>query len=329
MITDSRLNEYGFRIMSDGGDVSDFNKNPIMLYCHFRAYRGTKDEVMPLGIVTNVHRDGDQWLGDLSFDGVDDFCKDIEAKWDAGTLRMVSAGIKPIEWSDDPALMVAGQTGPSVTKWKLKEVSVADIGANMGSVALYDNSDKIIDLKDGVPLNLSEIFETKNPSSMNKEQLVQLRKELGLPETATYEECIAEIKLRGSNNEVVQLRKQVNDKDAEIAQLKKDAQAVKIVAMVDEAIREGRIPAGLKDNYVKLAEKDFDEVKKTLDAMPKHTPISEQLVDAEKENAEEHAKLIKMKWDELDKAEKLTELKSKYPEVYKEKFKEKFGKEPA
>lgn len=32
-----------------------------------------------------------------------------------------------------------------------------------------------------------------------------------------------------------------------------------------------------------------------------------------------------MSWDEIDKAERLAELKNQYPELYKKKFNEKFG----
>ena len=43
---------------------------------------------------------------------------------------MLSAGLDIMEWSEDPTLLVAGQTRPTVTKSKLIEVSVVDIGAN-------------------------------------------------------------------------------------------------------------------------------------------------------------------------------------------------------
>jgi hypothetical protein len=43
------------------------------------------------------------------FDEADDFSKQIKAKWDAGTLRMVSPGLDVIERSDDVALLLPGQ----------------------------------------------------------------------------------------------------------------------------------------------------------------------------------------------------------------------------
>jgi hypothetical protein len=33
-----------------------------------------------------------------------------------------------------------------------------------------------------------------------------------------------------------------------------------------------------------------------------------------------------MSWDELDKTDRLLELKTKYPEIYQQKFNEKFNK---
>ena len=52
---------------------------------------------------------------------------------------MTSIGIDIMELSDDPQLLVVGQTRPTITKSKLCEVSLVDIGANDDAIRLTRN----------------------------------------------------------------------------------------------------------------------------------------------------------------------------------------------
>lgn len=49
IVDESKVNSFGFRTLVDGIDLKQFNKNPLMLWMHVRAFRGTKDEILPLG----------------------------------------------------------------------------------------------------------------------------------------------------------------------------------------------------------------------------------------------------------------------------------------
>ena len=61
----------------------------------------------------------------------------MEKKIKKGILNTASAGLKPIEESEDPALMLPGQTYPTITKSKLKEASITDIPGNGNAIKLF------------------------------------------------------------------------------------------------------------------------------------------------------------------------------------------------
>lgn len=126
IISTPRLNSYGARVLTEGIDLTQYQKNPVLLYMH---RRGRKED-MPIGIMENVRVEGDTLYGTPKFDDDTEDERNISKKWERGTLRMLSAGLDIMEWSEDPTLLVAGQTRPTVTKSKLIEVSVVDIGAN-------------------------------------------------------------------------------------------------------------------------------------------------------------------------------------------------------
>src|SRR5690554_6443663 len=130
IISNSKLNSYGGRVLTSGISIEQYSRNPILLWMHNRPFRGTNDEVLPIGHRKNLRVDGDNLIGTPVFDDVDDFSKKIKAKWEAGTLKMVSAGIEVIELSDDAICILPGQRRQTVTKSKVIEVSIVDIGAN-------------------------------------------------------------------------------------------------------------------------------------------------------------------------------------------------------
>ena len=71
-------------------------------------------------------------------------------------------------------------------------------------------------------------------------------------------------------------------------------------------------------------EKDEKAVREAINALPKKGTAR---VEAWLGNgvAAGPATLLDMTWDEIDKAERLAELKGRYPDLYQKKFNEKFG----
>ena len=91
------------------------------------------------------------------------------------------------------------------------------------------------------------------------------------------------------------------------------------VTLLDDALKKGRIDASAKQHFEKFFELDHEAAKAALAALPERKPM--ETVHSESNNGD----LTKMSWDELDKADLLYELKTKHPEVYKQKYNEKFN----
>jgi len=127
-------------VLSDGVDFSQYINNPILLWMHQRANGINKDQILPLGRVVEIRREGDAWTGQLEFDENDTFAMSVYNKYEAGVLNMISLGAIPLEISDDPKFMLSGQQNPTVIRCLVTDISCVDIGGNPQSlpVQLYD-----------------------------------------------------------------------------------------------------------------------------------------------------------------------------------------------
>ncbi|MCM1035542.1 MAG: HK97 family phage prohead protease [Paludibacter sp.] len=253
IISNSTLNSYGFRVLTSGIDLTQYQRNPILLWMHMRPWRGTTDEVMPLGRIENLRIEGDNLIGTPVFDDQDEFAQKVKAKWDAGILKMVSAGLDVIEQSDAPEVLVQGQRRATVTKCKLREVSIVDMGANDDALVLYENG-KMIKLSD------TEGIDTIQPikQQLNTYQMKAIALKLGLAEHASEAEVLTAIgNLQAEAASSVELR-------SEIEQQKEDA----IVGAVDHAIQLQRITTDKKDHFVSLGKQvGLETLQKTLELM--------------------------------------------------------------
>ena len=147
VISTSGLNSYGCRVLTSGGDLRQYERNPVLLFMHNRAF---DRENLPIGRMENLRIEGDRLIGTPVFDLNDEFAKKVADKWENGFLRMVSAGIEILETSSDVSVMLPGQTRPTITKWKLIEVSVVDIGSNDEALRLYDKEGSMLKLAVGI-----------------------------------------------------------------------------------------------------------------------------------------------------------------------------------
>ena len=64
-------------------------------------------------------------------------------------MKMVSVGIDILELSESQEHLVQGQSSPTITKSKLFEVSLVDIGANDDAIVLQKDGQRIELGKDG------------------------------------------------------------------------------------------------------------------------------------------------------------------------------------
>ena len=310
IISTERVNSYGSRVITAGIDYSQYEKNPVLLYMHRRGRR----EDMPIGIMTNIREENGILYGTPKFDDDTEDERNISKKWDRGTLRMLSAGLDVLEWSEEPEMLMAGQTRPTVTKSKLIEVSVVDIGSNDDAlqVGLYHDG-KLLTLAAGeesdhlpllsrpvteggaaTPATTSEDEQTPNNNSNNMEKILL---KLGLAPGATEDEAVAAIGRLQEEKDTMRL--------------------ARITDSVETAIKERRITADKKEKYLNLGKQigldglnalfaDMTPAQKPLDLVKPAgggnggavnltwaTATAEQLADLRDNNRSEYVRLYK------------------------------------
>ncbi|MEG0788781.1 MAG: HK97 family phage prohead protease [Muribaculaceae bacterium] len=317
--TNEGLNCYGFWVLTSGIDMSRFDKNPIMLFNHHRTWAGKKDEILPIGKWKDYNIDNEGVItGVPVFDKKDDFAAKIANKVEGDFLSACSIGIRIIEISEDPKYLKQGQLRATVTKCELREVSVVDIPANPSAagIVLYDQNDKVITLSDGMDDCPIRLINNKNKNKMKEVAL-----KLGLPIEATEAEMLAAVtSLQEKHAKDVAALKADKDKaEAEVKRLndeKVSIQKTEAVALVDQAVKDGKITADLKEVYLNLFETAFENTKKILGGVPVRQGLRDRIPAGGV--GEEFAKLS---WDELDRKGLLAELKEKHPDLYEQKYK--------
>lgn len=305
---------------TSGIDLTRFEKNPVMLFNHHRTCMGRRDEILPIGRWEDLKVEDGVLTGVPVFDGKDEFAVRIRDKVEGGFLCGCSVGIRVRKWSDSPEDLKPGQQYPTATACELMEVSIVDIPSNpnsAGGVVLYDSDENVITLADG---RLPEgIINKLNTKPMNKD----LALKLGLPETATEDECCAAVdRLNAKDAEIQTLKSEKANLEEELKTLHAERNAAKkaeATKLIDEAVKDGRIDAKAKEQFEKLFESDFDNAKAILESIPRRTPMGGSVVP------EGNGRFEKMSWDELDRQELLAELKVKDPALYQKKFDEKFN----
>lgn len=300
VISTPSLNSYGTRVLTSGIDIEQYKKNPILLYMHRRGER----EDAPIGRVEDVHIEGEKLVGSLVFDEKDDFARKVAQKWTDGFLRMVSAGLTIIELSDDPAVLLPGQRRMTITKSKLDEVSVVDIGANDDALALYNAEGGRITLAQGDDLSLPLLQTTPTPNtsqSMNEKIVLAL----GLSKEATEEQVLGAI---------AQMKEKSEASDKLTLSL--------VTAQVDEAIRQGRISAEARETYLQIGlTLGCDQLAIALSA---HTAPQRPstLLHEKSTSSTTYIRLSDIPIDQLE------QYKQEHPEDYVRLYRELYGCDP-
>ena len=301
-ISNDSLNSYGFRVLTSGLDVAQYNRNPVLLYMHERGN--------VVGYVNDLKVENGEVTGELMFDCASELSQRCEKQFEFGSLRMVSAGLEILETSEDASMLVQGQTHPTITKSKLFEVSIADVGANDDAIVLQRNG-KIITLgRDGncdLPL-LNNNNKQKTKEMENK----TIALNLGLPETATEAEISAKIAELNA----------VKEQNASLLQEKEKLTLARINSLVEQAIANKRIELNNKDQFVELGKKiGAEELEKTLRVLHPAVRLSSVLghQGGATDSKQEITKLSQVP------ASQLATLRSENPEEYKRLYKAEYG----
>lgn len=311
VISTSRLNSYGFRVLTDGIDLEQYEKNPILLWMHNRPFRGTTNEVLPLGRIENLRKDGDRLIGTPVFDTQDSFALQIKNKWEQGILKMVSAGLDVLELSDKEEDLVVGQTRMTVKRSKLVEVSIVDIGANDDALALYDDN-KRITLSQGEECGIERLSKLVTNKKEERQDMKEIAIMLGLMTEATQEEIL---------EKVAKLKKELEDERAERKALKKEVEAFKEQAVktsVDNAVKLRKITEDKREEFEQLGKEiGVERLSKVFDSMHSSVKPSGYIHLSDD-------KRVDKKFSELSDEQKL-QLREENLSEYKRLYKEEYG----
>lgn len=302
-ITNDSLNSYGTRVLTAGMNVEQYQRNPVLLYMHERGN--------VIGYVKDLKVEDGEVTGELMFDEASELSVRCKKQYEFGSLKMVSAGLDILETSEDPGLLVQGQTRPTVTKSKLFEVSLVDVGSNDDAIVLQKDGKKITLGKDSeCPLPL---LNNNNQKQKQMEQKM-VAMQLGLPATATEAEINAkldELKTAKEENE------QLQQKNAALT-------LASITATVEKAVGEKRITPDKKDEFINLGkEVGQEKLESILSAISPQMKLS-SVIGHQGGAATEPTTYKKL--SDVPSGQ-LIMLRKEQPDEYKRLYKEEYGME--
>lgn len=300
-ISNDSLNSYGSRVLTSGMNVEQYCRNPVLLYMHQRGN--------VIGYVKDLKVENGEVTGEPVFDEATELSRRCKKQFEFGSLRMVSAGIDILELSEEPGQLVQGQTCPTITKSRLYEVSMVDVGANDDAIVLMKDGKQITLGRDGeCPLPL-----INNQKTKDEMELKVLALQLGLPETATEAEV----------NKALGELKQAKQENERLQKENGELMLARITGLVEKAVAEKRLDEGKKAQFVELGKKvGADELKGILEAIQPQTKLSAVLsYKGGKQMAQSatYSKLSEVPADEL------LLMREQNPEEYRRLYKAEYG----
>jgi len=303
---ESVKNSYGFHVATAGIDLNTrFLQNPIILNNHNNS---TKDV---LGKWLDVEKKDGKLYMSPAFDTEDPDGKEVVRKVNNGTIRGCSMGIM-----FDPEDMKNESGKIILKKCVLFEVSIVAIPANENAVALFNMQGEAISEQEVKSLCLK--LQTTNPFENNNIEMKTILQHLQLAEGTTEEAVLAAIK---------ETEKKLSEAKAENAELKAEISAfaaaekkrneAELKALLDSAVKSGKIDADGREKFEKL---ELKVAKDILAAIPARRSVKDA-IDPEKNPLEKYEKLS---WEELDKGNHLAALKSNFPDYYQERYDQQF-----
>jgi hypothetical protein len=236
----------------------------LFLWNHTRATSGNEDDILPIGKINGLRKEGqDMLIDDPEFDESDEFAMKLKRKYEKGYVSAFSIGIVPLKFSDDPADLKPGQTRATVTECELIEISLTDIPANKEAVKLYQRNDQgeLIELSDNAVPSLPPPTAQNQNDNMN---LTEITAALNLSEAAQPAAVVAEInRLKAEAAKVAALSARV----AQLEQLQAEAQKANVDALLSDAVKAGKITEAQRPHFAALADANFESTKAILDGL--------------------------------------------------------------
>jgi hypothetical protein len=347
-LSTGNVNSYGFRLLPEGGQWARYRKNAVLLLAHKRLDKDKdkNDSVLPLGRVEDIRLENGVWTGQPVFHKKTQLSRDVSELYEGGDINAFSISFEPLKASKDPRLMLPGQKLPTVTEWRVEEVSITDVQSDFDAVADRGDYDLVnlsaegetIDLSaEGGPAQLQEILLNKTPNNMDEDLLNLIRPALNLSATADQAAAMAAIrttaataaKVPGLETELSTARTERDGWKSKYETLTATTLEKENKLAVSTALSAGQITAS-QVSYWEGELNEPDETKRKarmnyLAALPKYKELSAQLVNREEPWLEE---VKKMNWDTLYSKNLSAKLKELSPELYDDKFEEKHNRRP-
>jgi len=313
-LTDESVNVYKYRCLTDGFLIDEVKKNPIGFLMHNRDngvlvrwddFRVEGNAVYAKPVVNLSHPRGQQTVDEIV----------------SGFLNAASCGkIVCLAATDDKKFKLPGQTGPTVTKWYPREISLVDIPGNYNALAnLYDENDN--------ELNLADFVKTNTKNTMSKALVTAaMLTAMNLSDNANEEDIAQKFqdlvdtaaKVPGLEKDLADTNNLLTAKDTEL----KDLKAATTTKAVADLIAQGKTDKKLTNELAtKLADQFADNpegLKDLLDVMPAQTIITNDLGDKTAGDYDGKS------WDDLYAIDKIEEVKKNFPDLYSKLKKEKY-----
>ncbi|TDL99614.1 MAG: hypothetical protein C4K58_06900 [Flavobacteriaceae bacterium] len=238
-------------MLSSGIDVSQFEKNPLMYYLHSTELYGSGIGEEVIGRWENLRLEGDSWYADAVFDRTSELGAKIAKKVEGGFLRMTSMGIGVTEISEDPLVLLSGQTRPTVSKCRLFEISICPEGLNDGALLKLSYDGKNTEVDSVLPLLSLSKNPKNNPNPIQK-NMKNIAISLKLAADASEGEILTAI--NALHQEVSTAKKDLTTTQKTLSAVR-DAQ---VDAILQEAVDKGVLSEELKPLQLSAFKSDFD-----------------------------------------------------------------------
>ncbi len=306
--TDESVNVYGYRCLTSGCMVDQFEKNPIGFKMHNRDngvvvrwedFRVDGDKIYAKPVINLKHPDAERTIAEI----------------ESGFLNAASCGkIVVLEASNAPELMLPGQKGPTLVKWYPREISLVDIPGNHGALAnLYDS--------DGADLDLADFVKPKT-SDMSKSVLLAatVLAALNLSDSASQDEfnqAVQDLADRAAKAD--ELQESLNTVSTELQDLKAETTRTRVQDLIDKGKTDKKLTVALAEKLAKDYAHNPDGLADLISTMPAQTLISGETPDAA-----DLADLQGKDWDTLYQQGHLERVRTQYPDLYEQLRKTKF-----
>lgn len=316
VLSDSSVNVYGFRLLTSGYQLDAYRRNPIGYYMHQREegialkwddLRVEDDKVVGTPVINLSNPRGEQT------------CAEVEN----GFLNAASVGhIVVLEYSNDPELMLPGQTGPTITRWYNKECSLVDIPGNTNALTtLYDAQENVLNLFD---ITGSRPLITLPDAAIMQslKAALQLKADSSSDDVATAVSNLAAQATQFAEDNK-QLKRNNEELQLQLASLAETRTRAQVDGLLARALADKRITVQLKDRLAADYATNPEGLKDVLAAIPVYRSLTAEL---QSNTGNDEAS---WEWDDYERndptGKKLQHLRNNDTAHYKALFDKKFA----